>query len=301
MIRTWVRLLVGLMTLVLVLLIVATATIYFMTQIWISENYQIAVQALVIPTNPAAIAEGRRLAVTRGCVDCHEQDLGGKVVLDDPIVGIVNGSNLTSGRGGVAKLYNDKALQTAIRHGVGVDGRPLAAMPSDKYFHMSNTDLGRLIAYIKSLPPVDRIHEPVSIGPVGRLLFTIGEIYLAARVIDHTAPRPTPPPPGPTIEYGGYLAVGCTSCHGKNFSGGRIPGVPPEWPPAANITPDKQSGIGKWRREDFERAMRRGEKPDGSILNPVMPWQQFAELTDDEIEALWRYFRTVPAKSFGNR
>lgn len=299
--RFWLRLLIGLVTVVLALLIVAAGTIYAVTEMWIGENYQVGVQPVAIPIDTAAVAEGRRLAVTRGCVDCHGQDLGGKAVVDDPAVGTVHGSNLTSGRGGVASLYDDPALQRAIRHGVGADGRPLVVMPSREYFPMSDADLGRLIAYIKSAPPVDRVPEPISIGPVGRLLLVIGEIKLAARVIDHTASRPPAPPPGPTVEYGAYLAVGCTGCHGETFSGGRIPGVPPEWPPASNITPDMGSGIGKWRMEDFEKAMRQGARPEGLMINPVMPWRQFAEFSDDEIESLWRYLRTVPAQAYGNR
>lgn len=299
--RLWVRLVISLVALVLFLLSLTAATIYAVTEMWLGENYRVAVQPVAIPTDPAAIAEGRRLAVTRGCVDCHGQDLGGKAVIDDLAVGTVHGANLTSGRGGVAGLYDDLALQRAIRHGVGADGRPLVLMPSREYFPMSDTDLGRLIAYIRSLPPVDRVPEPISVGPLGRLLLVIGETKLAARTINHKASRPPAPEPGPTVEYGAYLAEGCTGCHGETFSGGRIPGTPPEWPAAANITPDTESGIGKWRQEDFEKAMRQGVRPEGSTIDPVMPWQQFAELTDDEIESLWRYLRTLPAKEFGDR
>lgn len=174
-------------------------------------------------------------------------------------------------------------------------------MPSVEYYPTSDLDLGRLIAYIRSVPPVDRYRVPVTVGPLGRFLVAIDEIKLAANVIDHDAARPTPPPVGPSAAYGEYLASGCTGCHGDGFSGGRIPGGPPEWPPAMNITPDSDSGIGKWQQADFEKALRTGERPDGAILNPLMPWQQFAQMTDLEIDALWRYFRTVPAKAFGNR
>ncbi len=299
--RLWVRLLIGLVTVVLVLLIVAAGTIYGVTEMWLGENFQVVVQPVTIPTDAAAVAEGRGLAVTRGCVDCHDQDLGGRAVVDDPAVGTFYASNLTFGKGGVASRYDDVAWQRAIRHGVGADGRPLVLMPSREYFPMGDADLGRLIAYVTSVPPVDRLPEPTSIGPLGRLLLAIGEVTLAARAIDHTASRPPAPPPGPTLDYGAYLAVGCTGCHGETFSGGRIPGAPPEWPPASNITPDMASGIGKWREEDFEKAMRQGARPDGSTIDPVMPWQQFAEFSDDEIESLWRYLRTVPAKAHGDR
>jgi hypothetical protein len=87
-----------------------------------------------------------------------------------------------------------------------------------------------------------------------------------AEMIDHEGPRPTAPPPGVTVEYGAYLAVGCTGCHGEGFSGGPIPGISPDWPEAANITQDPETGIGGWTREDFYRAMREGRRPDGTEL-----------------------------------
>jgi RNA polymerase sigma factor (sigma-70 family) len=114
------------------------------------------------------------------------------------------------------------------------------------------------------------------IGPDGKpLLFLAGQIPLIpAELIDHDAPRPAEPPPGETVAYGEYLAVGCTGCHGPGFSGGTIPGVPPEWPEASNITPDQETGIGSWNRVDFLRAMKECRRPDGDsrlILHMSFP------------------------------
>ena len=123
-----------------------------------------------------------------------------------------------------------------------------------------------------------------------------------AEMIDHEGPRPTAPPRGATLAYGEYLAVGCTGCHGPEFSGGPIPGVPPGWPKAANITPDSETGIGSWSRGDFMKAVTMGRRPDGRELQgEFMPWPNFAQLKADELEALWMYIQTVPAKPFGGR
>jgi len=291
----------GLVAVLLVIAVLAAIALYAITETWLGERYDIAIAPIVVATDPADVAEGRRLAVTRGCTDCHGADLGGRAVVDDPAMGVFYATNLTAGAGGVAGQYELADWQRAIRHGVGADGRPLVLMPSFEYHPMSDGDLGRLIAYLTTVPPVDRPPEPLTLGPLARLLLSVGEIKLSARIIDHTAPRPTAPPPGPTAEYGAYLAVGCTGCHGESFSGGKIPGVPPEWPAASNITPDTDTGLGQWSAADFEAALRRGVRPDGQKLDPIMPAAQFAEMTDDEVEALWAYLKTVPPRGFGDR
>lgn len=291
-----------LIAVLLLVMIVAAVGVYTLSEIKIGRDYQsVAMPPVAVPSDAASVIEGKRLAATRGCVDCHGEDMGGKLLIDDPAIGKVQGANLTAGRGGVLRAYDDAALGRAIRNGIGQDGRALLIMPSLEYFPMSDTDLGRIIAYIRAVPAVDRDRVPVSLGPLGRVLITIDDMELAANVIDHDAAPPPPPPVGATVAYGQYLAAGCTGCHGNDFSGGRIPGGPPEWPVAMNITPHMDSGIGKWTGADFDKAMRTGKRPDGAILHPLMPWRYFVQMTDLEIEALWRYFRTVPAKEAGNR
>lgn len=62
---------------------------------------------------------------------------------------------------------------------------------------------------------------------------------------------------------------------------------------ARNITPDPETGIGKWTEADFIRALRTGLTPDGRVLDPFMPWGTFQELTDTDLKALWAYLRTI--------
>ena len=69
-----------------------------------------------------------------------------------------------------------------------------------------------------------------------------------------------------------------------------------------NITPEGETGIGKWGREDFFRAIREGKRPDGTDLRPqFMPWPNFAKFGEDELEALWMYLQTVEPKLYGGR
>jgi mono/diheme cytochrome c family protein len=201
----------------------------------------------------------------------------------------------------VGREFTDADWIRAIRHGVRRNGQSVLFMPSQEYTGMSDDDLGALVAYLKSLPPVDNPQPASSVGPLGRALFVAGQLpLLPAEMIDHGATRRASAPSGATVENGAYIVEGCKGCHGAELAGGKIPGTPPEWPPAANITPDRATGIGAWTEADFVRALRTGRRPDGRELrSEFMPWKNFAHFTDDELAAMWAYLRTVPARPHG--
>jgi mono/diheme cytochrome c family protein len=176
-------------------------------------------------------------------------------------------------------------------------------MPSLEYWHMSDRDLGHIIAYVKSLPPVTRelpSQEPRLLGKVLHV-FEVFPAY-SAELIDHDAPRPAEPAVGPTREYGAYLAVGtCVGCHGEGMSGGPIPGAPPDMGTPANLTLHA-TGLAGWSRDDFVRAMREGKRPDGRELSTEqMPWQNFRHFTDVELDALWAHLSELPPRPHGDR
>jgi cytochrome c553 len=129
----------------------------------------------------------------------------------------------------------------------------------------------------------------------------LGQVPLAeARVIDQHAPHAPTMAPEASAAYGTYLAHTCSGCHGEHFSGGRVPGLPPSFPAAANITPDA-SGIKGWNKADFYTAMRNGKRPNGSDINPFMPWQTFKQLSDTELDALWAFLQALPPRAAGGR
>lgn len=258
-------------------------------------------EPVAVTGDPAVIAEGRRLVVSRGCVDCHGQDLAGGPVLDEPIIGQIFGPNLTPGQGGIGARYSDDDFERAIRHGVDPQGRQLWIMPAQEYYFLNDGDVAAMIAYLRSLPPVDKTIPKPQVGPLGRVLYVTGQVnLLPAEVIDYAVRRESPPA-GVTVEYGRYLAASCTGCHGHGYSGGPIPGLPPDTPVPTNITPDPQTGIAGWSEADFIRAMREGQRPDGSAINPFMPWKNFALMNDTELKALYLFLQGVPAKAEGNR
>src|SRR6266849_121534 len=255
-----------------------------------------------VPTDITSIQRGQHLAsAVAACVDCHGPNLAGKIFVDDPALGRIVSPNLTRGQGGIGSTFADADFVRAIRHGVDPGGRVLLLMPSDNYNTFSDADLGAIIGYVRSLPAIETALPSNEIRALGRILVAIGQLSLQpASNLDQFTPRPTPPRSGVTPEYGKYLAdaAGCASCHGPGYGGGKIPQAPPNAVPAANIT---MAGLGAWSDADFIKAMRTGMRPDGRVLNTSMPWPYYAQMTDDELRAIWRFLQVLPARPTGTR
>ncbi|MEY4939485.1 MAG: hypothetical protein RIQ93_1220 [Verrucomicrobiota bacterium] len=282
------------------MLVVAAVTVFWRSSSVLKKSYSVAARTVALPTDLSTLARGKYLAETRGCNDCHGKDYAGGQVINDAAMGVLHGPNLTRGRGGRIAAFKDEDWIRAIRHGVGLDGHGLLIMPSEEYAHLSDSDLGALIAFLKSVPAVDRERTPTSLGPVSRVLLTVGKMKLAAETIDHANVKPAAIVPAVTVEYGRYVAHGCTGCHGSNFSGGKIEIGPPNWPHAANLTLHPSSRLSNWSESDFIKTMRTATRPDGTEINPVMP-RIFGQLDDTDLKALWAFFKTTPPAATGAR
>ncbi|HXW77182.1 MAG TPA: cytochrome c [Candidatus Eremiobacteraceae bacterium] len=290
-----------LIVLVLVVLLVVSAVgLYIDGTIKLNHSYAFATPTLAIPTDKASIARGDHLAfaITK-CSVCHGKGLSGQVFLDVPSLFRIVAPNLTRGSGGIGLAFSDGDYARAIRDGVAPDGRGLLVMPSADFAHLSDADLADIIAYVKSLPAVDNRLPDNDLRPLSRILLALGQVPMPdAASIDPSMTHAAAMPPAATVEYGNYLAHvgGCMGCHGAGLSGGPVPGVPPSFPPAQNITP---TGIGKWSDADIVRALRVGKRPEGTTINPFMPWANTAAMTDTEMAALIKYLRSVPARPTG--
>ena len=246
------RLLLRTLGALVVIVIALVAFVYARSELALRKTWKIDEAALAVPGGADAVTRGEHVAITRGCTDCHDKDLGGRVMMEVPAIGRMAGPNLTHGAGGLPADFSDADFEHAIRHGFKPDGRAILFMPTRDFAALSDADTADLIAYVKSRPPVDRALAPSYIGPVGRMLFAFGQLpMLEARLIDQHAPHVARIENAATVEFGSYLARACTGCHGQHFSGGPIPGVPPDFPIPANITPDAATGNGAYAKEDY--------------------------------------------------
>ena len=243
----------------------------------------------------ALVARGAHVVAIRGCAECHGVGFGGATIVDNPVIGHIAGPNLTAGGRGPA--LDDRAWELALRHGVRPGGRPLLVMPSNEYAGMPDEEVAAVAAYVRSLPAVRAQPAALRVGPLVRVLYLTGQAELAAARIPQRAGHAAERAAAPTAAYGAYVATGCTGCHRADLTGGPMVGAPPDWPPAANLTPHPTAGLGRWTEADFDRLLATGGRPDGRAVDTVhMPVRMTRALTDTERRALWAYLRGVPAR-----
>jgi mono/diheme cytochrome c family protein len=280
----------------------AAASVYGLSERRFRKSYAVSPETIAISDDSTTLARGRHLATVIGkCVECHGESFQGTAMIDAAPMGRLVAPNLTSGQGGVGGDLTPADFERAIRHGVAPNGRPLVIMPANDYQYLSDSDVSALISYLKKLPPANNVLAPSKLMMLPRaLLVFAGAPFIPAEEIFRAPATPMTVTPGPTAEYGGYLAWvgGCKGCHGPNLSGGKSPGGDPSWPPAANLTP--AGNLGKWTEEQFVQTLRTGKRPDGSPLNEAMPWKLAGQMSDVEMHAVYAYLRTVPSRAFGN-
>jgi mono/diheme cytochrome c family protein len=265
------------------------------------RRVDVAVAPVAIPADAASIERGRYLFATRGCTDCHAGNGGGRAFIDDGGL-YAKAPNITPGPGNVVASYRAQDWVRTIRHGVKPDGRPLFIMPSEDYNRLTDGDLGALVAYVKQLPPVAGEGLVAKIPPLVKTLYAAGVIRDAAEKIDHRLPPTASVGEDGSAAHGAYVANGCIGCHGAHLSGGRIPGAPPAWPPAANLTPGEGSAMARYASVDqFVAMLRSGKRPDGSAVSGVMPFGSLRELNDTEAKALYAHLKRLAPLAAGNR
>ncbi|MGZ9058587.1 MAG: c-type cytochrome, partial [Burkholderiaceae bacterium] len=134
-----------------------------------------------------------------------------------------------------------------------------------------------------------------------KALYAIGMVKDSAEKIDHSLPTASPVAEGVTPEHGKYVANLCIGCHGDGLSGGKIPGGPPNWPAASNLTPGQGTVLTVYDSADKFKAMfRSGKRPDGSAV-AVMPFDTLREINDTDISALYAYLKQLPPRPVGGR
>ena len=208
------------------------------------------------------------------------------------------------------KDWTDGEILRAISSGVNKQGKALfPLMPHPDYGRLDREDLYSIIAYLRTLTPIKKsVPESEPDFPMNFIINTIPQKAAFSKIPDRTN----------QVAYGEYLvtAATCGNCHTKKEKGAPVPGMRLaggfEFPMpmggiarSANITPDKETGIGNWDEQTFvqkfkaysDSAYKPLEVKKGEF-NTVMPWTMFSTMKTEDIKAIYAYLRTVkPVKN----
>jgi mono/diheme cytochrome c family protein len=259
------------------------------------------------------VARGRYIFGAAGGCGCHTAkdqpaNSGGRKY-QGPF-GVVYSTNITPDRQTGIGTWTDEQIITAIRLGRRPNGERLIPVhPYPVFNGMAEEDLRALVAFLRTVTPVNRQNQPKKITvPMFESVFL--PAWLAA-----FAPRETPPPTAPTSgpARGEYLvrAVShCGECHtprtmtqatdNSRFLAGNPKG--PEDAEIPNITPDKQTGL-TWSEEEIADYLATGNKPDGDVAGGLMgeviqgTLAGYKDLTKADRLAIARFIKSVPAVS----
>ncbi len=262
--------------LVAVVLVVVVA-VYALSELILRRTYAIAAHAIVAPRDSLSIAEGERLARLRGCTGCHGAQGEGEVLSDNWLLGRIVAPNLSQS----VREFSDEQLEGLIRQGVRPNGRSLFVMPSGMLSALTDEDLGRIIAFMRSLPARSGNARDVRVGPLGRTGLLAHKFTTAVEDVRRAKSlASTHPSSGDPNWKGAYLArTVCTECHGFDLRGD-----PGGTAPDLRIAASYPLGA-------FAHLMRTGKAAGGRELTLMssVARNRFSRFTDDEISALHQY------------
>lgn len=274
------------------------------------RSYQdVPAPPIVADRSEAGVARGEMLFQSL-CMECHGGSDGrasGKHLAEVPVFfGKFYAANLADERLGV-HTRSDRELARTLRTGVLPSGRFSFLMSTFK--GLGDTDIAGLLGYLRSRPPALEPGGPAQPTSeptlAAELLLTLSGVSVDVEA----AQVPVPVPPrAATVEYGRYMAqaMDCVGCHTDSmasnaeklldpgaFAGGvelTDPTGTPIW--SKNITFDEATGIGRMSLDDFDRVLRQGVTPDGTLVRkPMLLFSRFERV---EVEALYRFLQTMP-------
>jgi hypothetical protein len=159
-----------------------------------------------------------------------------------------------------------------------------------------------VVSDVRTLPAVAGTASEFRVPLLVRFLYAAGMIKDAAAKIDHSLPPAQPFASNDELAHGAYVAAACKGCHNEFFSGGAIPGAPPTWPAAANLTPGPGSALTRYSNAEALAAMfRSGKRPDGTAVSTVMPFGMLSQMSSEDVDALYGFLKTVPAAKQGEQ
>jgi mono/diheme cytochrome c family protein len=282
------------------------------------------VRDLKVEATPERIQRGEYLAnhVTV-CIDCHS-NRDWNVYSAPPIAGTTGkGGDVFDRRAGFPGVFyaknitpagigklSDGELFRSITTGMMHDGSAMfPVMPFMHYGTMDEEDIKSIIAYIRTLAPIENTIPQREVDfPFNFIINTLPQKANFSKKPSETD----------IVKYGGYLvnAASCFDCHTKfdqgkydeanAFGGGRTFNLPAGILSSANITPDEETGIGHWTKQAFidkfryyrDSANMHRKVDIMKEMNSVMPWIMYAGMKDEDLGAIYEYLRTIkPVKN----
>lgn len=274
------------------------------------------------------VARGEYLAIhVAACMHCHSMrdfskyagpnvpgtEGGGGQKFDhsilDAIPGTIYSKNITPDSATGIGAWTDGEILRAITQGINKSGDTLfPLMPYANFNRMSKDDLFSIIAYLRTLKPINNK------VPARQLMIPISVAY-PAPALQKSIDGNVRPPESDTVKYGGYLVAmaGCSDCHtpyvkgqpdfSRMLGGGNTFIMANFKVTAANITPDS-TGIGSWTEKAFLAKFATCREESGYNFDPgkqnsIMPIVAYAGMTDGDLKAIYVYLRTV--KPVNNR
>ncbi len=263
----------------LVVFLCGVAGAYLWTEYLLRRTHDAPLVSLPLPTDAASLERGRLRATLVGCYDgCHGPGATGSVWEDDWWIAHVTAPNLTE----VIRDYGDAELVRLLRHGIRRDGTVAFTMPAVQFRHLSDDDLGAIIAFLKSLPRREGVEYRRGFGPRGRIGLLTGEFVSSMDDVDVTIPLAGEKPPATALERGRYIAmITCPECHGPDLAG-----YPGDTPPLLIVA--------AYSFAEFTTLMRTGVAKGGrdAGLMSSIGRKRTPTLSDQEVADLYAYLQS---------
>ena len=249
-------------------------------------------------------AKGEYIFNLAGCVGCHTDKKGGGARLAGgrPFktdYGTFYAPNITPDADTGIGTWTFDQFRRAIREGIAPDGSHyFPAFPYTSYTHMTDQDLAALWSYLQVQPAVSQINREHDLRAPFSWRWLM--IFWNTLYLDEG--------PKPEWDRGRYVAEALSHCHEchtpRTALGGTISAMAfagtarnPEGIAIPNITPDKETGTGKWKEDDFDMLFSMGMLPDGDFVSGVMSESvshSTSKMTADDRKALIRHIRALP-------
>jgi len=231
----------------------------------------------------ALVLEGDAARELPACAECHGRELTGAAPAIPGLLGL--SSDYLNAQLG--------AWRDGLRHATEPDCMAQVAR------RLRPEDVAAITGWLAA--------QPVPSGPVPQAKAGVRLPMRCGSVGANALSAAALPTGDPQVARGAYLARAgnCAGCHTERgaapYAGGRGVDTPFGTVYASNLTPDDETGLGRWSADDFWRAMHDGRSKDGRALYPAFPYPQFTRVTREDSDALFAFLRSLPAVRRANR